>query len=228
MHTDGIPLHIGINYVVSPPPEINKEKHLAFLKTLTDAGIDFGNANITDQEIFIGKKTPPLQIRVITTDRPVGQLLVVAPHPNRPFALFCKEVESVVRAFGETWKSRRQILTCDSTIRYLYESSSEHGFKELWETRLRQPENALSTFGRPVLGGGLRFVMPPTQSEDDPAQIEVKIESYLQDSKKIFVEVEFKWLQPKPPGASFEPIRRLKTINEYITNQVVAFVNEGV
>lgn len=227
MNTDGIPLHLGINYVLSPPPEIDKKRCLEFQRTLAEAGIGFNSANDSSQEILIDRKLKPLQIRVIANaNTPVGQLLIIAPHPDRPLALFCKEVEQIIEAFKETWKEHRQILSCDSTLRYLYASSSTHGFRELWETRLRQPEDALGAFGRPVLGGGLRFVMPPIQGQNDSAQIEVKIESYLQDHRQIFVEVDFKWHQPKLPGASFEPTERLEAVNAYLENQVIAFINE--
>jgi hypothetical protein len=228
MHPEGIPLHMGINYVVSPPLEISKRRHLAFLNALVEVGIDFNSANDSDQEIRVERKTPPLQIRVVAAvGAPVGQLLILAPHPNRSWESFGKETEAIVEAFSRTWKSQRQVLSCDSTIRYLYESSGDHAFKELWETKLRQSRNALSVFGRPVWGGGLRFVMRPVPNEEDPAQIEVKIESYLRDEKKVFVEVEFKWSQPKPPGVALDPMDRLKTVYEYIENQVTTFINEG-
>jgi hypothetical protein len=228
MHQEGITLHLGINYILAPPPEINKKKHLAFQSALMDAGVDFNMVNVKDnnQEISVEKKTPLLQVRVIAASgAPVGQLLILAPHPNRTFETFGREAQAIVEAFDKTWESQKQILSCDSTIRYLYETSSEHAFKELWETLLRQSESSLSIFGRPVLGGGLRFVMPPTQHEEDPAQVEVKIESYLRDTKKIFIEVEFKWQQPKPRG--FEPVKRLKTVDNYIKNNVITFINEG-
>jgi hypothetical protein len=225
MHLEGILLHIGINYVISPPPELNKRQYLAFQNALVDVGIEFNRANDTPQEICIEKKAPPLRIRVIAApDAPIGQLLIVAPHPNRNVSIFCKQTESIVEAFNQTWERDKQILSCDSTIRYLYETSSEHAFKELWEAKLQQPESSLKPFGRPVLGGGLRFVMPPLESEDDPTQIEVKIESYLQDSQKIFIEVGFKWPQPKPPGSPFDPIKRLETVNNYIEKEVKAFI----
>ncbi len=225
MHPEGIPLHIGINYVISPPPEIDKRKLLDFQSMLLDVGIDFSGGEDREREICVLRKVPPLEIRVVTiAGAPVGQLLVIAPRPNRSPDEFGKEVEAIIAAFQKTWVGPKQILSCDTTIRYLYESSGEHAFKELWETRLGQSRGSLDVFGRPVLGGGLRFVMPPRPDEDDPAQVEVKIESYLQDTKKIFVEVDFKWPQPKPPGASFDAIRRLGIVDGYIENEVKSFV----
>lgn len=229
MHPEGITYHIGINYVLSPPPKISKKHYLDFQKALVDKGIDFdGGGDVP--EIHIERKTPPLQIRVIASkEAPVGQLLIIAPKPDRSSEVFGKEADAIVRAFQETWQTPRQIqiLSCDSTIRYLYEANGEHAFQELWESRLKQPKGSLNALSRPVLGGGLRFVMPPIPDEPNPTQIEVKIESYLQDTKKIFVEVEFKWPQPKDVGSLFDPMKRLMTIEEYIENQVKPFIEEG-
>ncbi|MFQ5611267.1 MAG: hypothetical protein ACE5H9_03950 [Anaerolineae bacterium] len=228
MHPEGSLLHIGINYVITPPPEINKGKLLSFQQAMIDTGIDFDNVENGSREIVLLKKTPSLQIRVIAApDAPVGQLLVVAPHPHRTPEDFGREAEAIVRAFHNTWRTPRQILSCDSTIRYLYEASEEHAFKELWETRLGQSQDALAVFGRRVLGGGIRFVMPPEIGEEVPTQIEVKIESFLRDTKKIFIEVEFKWPQPKPPGTPFEPKRLIALVDNYIEDQVRSFMAEG-
>jgi len=70
-------------------------------------------------------------------------------------------------------------------------------------------------------GGGLRFVMDPVPNHDHPAQIEVKIESFLQDTSKVFVETQFNWLKPQ---VSFDPKRHLDEMNQYIENQVRQFM----
>lgn len=224
MHPEGIPLHVGINYMVFPTPEINKPKLIDFQNALVNAGINFNKSEDLEREIQVIGKTPPLVIRVIANDdAPVGQLLILASHPNRTPDDVAREAEAIVDAFGTTWKSPKQILSCDCAIRYLYETSEDHAFKELWRIRLQQPEDSLDLLGRPVLGGGIRFVMPPIQDEEDPVQIEVKIESYLQDTKKIFVEAHFKW-QPKPSGLSFSATSRIKTVDKYIENEVRRFI----
>jgi hypothetical protein len=108
----------------------------------------------------------------------------------------------------------------------LYETSAEHAFQELWEMRLRQPPDSLAVLGRPVLGGGLRFVMPPQPDDPEPVQIEVKIESFLRDTKKIFVETQFAWPSPMSPGAPF-PVNRLEQVNKYIEESVISFITGG-
>lgn len=139
---------------------------------------------------------------------------------------FIQEAEQVIEAFEETWPvPQRQIIRRDVSLKCLYETTGDHAFQELWEERLGQSQDSLSAFGRPVLGGGLRFVMPPQPS--DPAQVEVKIESYLIDTRKMYVETQFVWSKPMPPGASFDPRDRLTEVDAYITDQVHSFIQGG-
>lgn len=134
-------------------------------------------------------------------------------------------MEASLKAFKSVWPSdNRQIIKSDATIRALYETTSEHAFQELWEKRLNQPTQALALFERPIRGGGLRFVLEPSPNEDEPVQIEVKIESYLKDTTKIFVETQFIWIKPTAPGTPINPEKRLLLLNDYIENQVHKFL----
>lgn len=222
-------IHMGINYVISPAPVINKRIQLDFQNSLLDQGIDFARVAINEQEILVAREAPTsLEIKVIAVPAaPVGQLLVVAPFPNRDLSMFAEEVKAITNAFDSTWPAKnRQIISSDATLRDLYETSGEHAFQELWEIRLGQSSDALNMLGRPVLGGGLRFVMPPQPDDLEPIGIEVKIESFLRDTRKIFVETQFTW-QPMPAGAVFDPVKRLNQINQYVEEKVIPFITGG-
>ena len=224
-------IHMGVNFVISPPPIINRQNYLGFQQALVSHGIEFANAAYKEPKIEVAREAPaPLQIMVgVLVPQPLGQLVIVAPLPARDLEYFIKETEAVVGAFDATWPvQQKQIISCDATLRDLYETTSEHAFKELWETRLGQSPNSLAAFGRPVWGGGLRFVMPPQPNDPKPVQIEVKIESFLRDTKKIFVETQFTWPQSMPPGEPFDPGARLRQVDKYIEDQVLAFISEEV
>jgi hypothetical protein len=157
-----------------------------------------------------------------------GQILIIAPNPQRHLRQFISEVKAILDAFKQAWLwPQRQILRCDVTLRCLYSSTSEHAFQEIWEKRLCRQPDSLTILDRPVHGGGLRFVMPPQLGDPDSAQIELKIESWLRDPKKIFVEVQFLWHQPKPAGTDFAPADRLNRADDYIKRQVHAFMMKG-
>lgn len=220
-------IHIGINFVTSPLPSIDPKSRLKFQQSLIEAGLDYGKVEFNEKQIVVVREDPTrLEIKVAATNNPnVGQLLVLAPHPKRPLISFVQEAEAVVQAFNATWPAdNRRIVSTDVTLRELYETTERHAFQEIWTKLLGQPTNKLSPLGRPVSGGGLRFVMPPQQGEGEPVQIEIKIESYLRNARKVYVETQFKWPRALPPGAPLEPQRRLEQANEYVRNEVMAFL----
>lgn len=219
-------IHFGINFVVGPGPTVNQTTGLSFQNALVQQGIEFDQVNFEEDTIKVVRRQTPLQIVVVSAPgQPTGQLLMIAPQPARPLELFIGETEAVVKAFESVWTSQqRQIIRRDVTIRSLYETN-QHAFQEIWETRLGQSQESLRVFGRRVLGGGLRFVMPPEDGK--PAQIEVKIESYLKDTSKVFVETQFTWPTPTAPDVSFEPRERLREVNDYAQKEVVNFITGG-
>lgn len=221
-------IHMGINFVFSPRAAIDRPNYIGFQKALFDQCIEVTKTSLGEQQDIVVARDKPsnLEIRVSALNPPgIGQLLIVAPNPLHDFTVYVEEVEAVCKAFDTTWpEPNRQLISSDVTLRVLFETERAHAFQELWEERLRQPPNSLAAFGRPVLGGGLRFVMPPVPNETLPVQIEVKIESFLRDTKKIFVETQFTWPSPKPHGTTFDPESRLKQVNQYIEDQVISFI----
>ena len=219
-------IHLGVNYIIFPRPLISQQTLILFQNEILKSGLEFSNVLLKEGKIIVTRESPTnLQINVSTFDPQVGQLLILAPNPQRSLELFIQEAEASVNAFSNTWPAaNRQIINCDAAIRELHETTSEHAFQELWEKRLGQSPETLTAFDRPIRGGGLRFIMEPSQDEVDPARIEVKIESSLNDTKKIFVETQFFWLQPTSPGSPFPVRNRLDQINSYIESKVHAFI----
>jgi hypothetical protein len=225
-------IHMGVNFIVSPTPVINAQTNLRFQQSLIERGIEFTNVAFREREIIVVREAPVrLEVKIAAVNPPligspvIGQLVLIAPQPGCDAQLFGKEAEAVTEAFDATWPAKkRQILSSDVTFRDLFESSFEHAFQELWEERLNQSREQLAVFGQPIRGGGLRFVMQPLPDEPESPQIEVRIESYLGHSKKIWVETQFKWHQPISPGSSMEPLRRLERVDKYVTAQVLSFM----
>ena len=220
-------IHIGVNFVISPLPSIDPSSRLQFQQALIEAGIDYSKVEFKDKAIVVVRETPTrLEIKVAATKTPnVGQLLILAPHPKRALISFVQEAEAVVQAFDTTWPAdNRRVLSSDTTLRELYETSERHAFREIWERLLGQSTDKLAALGRSVSGGGLRFVMPPEQGQPEPFQIEVKVESYLRNARKIYVETQFRWPQPLPPGSPPDPRSRLEQVNDYVRSNVINFL----
>jgi hypothetical protein len=222
-------IHLGINFVTIPAPTVTRQSSLAFQQAVASTGLDFVRAENPESRIIITRESPsPLQITVARLEPQVGQLLIVSPHPKGALELFIQEAEAAIEAFETVWPAQnRQIIKSDGTIRELHETTSKHAFQELWEKRLGQPSQALEAFNRPIRGGGLRFVMDPLPNEERPAQIEVKIESFLSDTTKVFVETQFVWSMPTNPGTPFDARERLLVMNTYVENQVRTFIAGG-
>ncbi len=218
-------LHFGVNYFVAPVPNVDGTQMRKFLQEIAEEGIEFDRTSKGAAQLQFARGTDaPLEVKVAQAGPQVGQLVIIAPHPRRLLSLFIEEAQAICEAFRHVWPGKFQIVSRDCTIRRLYESEGDHAFEFLWERRLRQPAEQLKVFGRLVLGGGLRFVMPPEGTEDDPVQTEVKVESYLRDSKKIFVEVQFAWPQPGDPSNLMEPGTMLTAVESFADEQVVAFI----
>jgi hypothetical protein len=215
----------GINFVTVPAPVISRQTFLAFQKSILDNGLEFVRTESPKDSIVLMRDTPyPLQVTVNLLQGQVGQLLIIAPQPKSSQEIFIQESEAAIHAYEEVWQApNRQIIKADATIRNLYETTSPHAFKELWENRLGQQAKSLAAFGRPIRGGGLRFVMDPIP-EDMPVSIEVKIESLLSDTSKILVETQFIWPMPTNPGTPFNVRERLTFIGSYIEKQVNDFL----
>jgi len=223
-------IHMGIHYVVLPPFLVNRETSLQLQQHLLAEGVDFTSCACENNRIIIQRKAPfQMEARfAILAQQPqfLGEILVLGVGRQWTLANFSTEVLAILGAFDATWPANnRQILSCDATLRCLYQSTHEHAFKELWEIRLSQPEDSLKVLERKVLGGGLRLVMPPEPSAPESPQIELKIESFLKDTKKMFIEVQFLWLQPQTLK-EFASTQRLNQVNDFIVNQVHAFLRE--
>jgi hypothetical protein len=219
-------VHAGINFMSIPVPLIIPQTLLAFQQAVMAQGLEYNRVEAPKNTISLLRDAPyPLQITVSAHEPQIGQLLILTPQPKGSLDLFIKEAEAAVQAYESVWTvSNRQIVHADATIRQLYETTSQHAFQELWESRLGQSSQALSAFGRPVRGGGLRFVMDPV-AEDLPAQIEVKIESFLLDTTKIFVETQFTWPIPSLPQSPFNIRERIEKMDSYIEANVQSFIS---
>jgi hypothetical protein len=218
-------IHAGINFLTLPMPMISSQTLLAFQQAVLASGLEFTRVEVPKNTISLLREAPyPLQIVVSALDPQMGQFVVVSPQPKGGIELFIREAEAATQAFETVWPAgNRQIIRADATIRELYETSSPHAFQELWENRLGQPPQSLTAFGRPIRGGGLRFVMDPIE-EPLPCQIEVKIESFLLDTTKIFVETQFTWPIPTTPPSPFNVRDRINSLNDYSAAHVQPFI----
>lgn len=224
---DGLLIHVGINFILIPQPPLSKRISLAFQGSLIDQGVDIAGTQYTSDGIIIACYEPvALEARISSTAPNVGQLLILGGQNPGSVDLFSQRVEAILQAYYETFPTdTRRLIASDVTLRFLYETGADHAFRQLWENRLHQSVNSLATLGGPVLGGGLRFVVPLVDKSDEPCIVEVKIESLLSDADKLYVEAIFKWELNSVPNATLDATRRLRLVDEYVDQKVGAFMD---
>lgn len=221
-------IHLGINFVTSPRPILTQQKMLEFQQAIINNGLEFSRVEQNPEVINIFRDTiSPLTIRVLSPNQPIGQIIVISQFPKHPLNLFIDEACAAIDAFNDVWGSdKRQVLGGDATLQELIETTSKHAFQELWEERLEQSAKALAIFERPVRGGGLRFVLDPKPEDLQSSQLEVKIESNLKDSTKIYVEVQSRW-QLSKPQLEFDVKNRLDEVQTFLGDKVHNFLSGG-
>jgi hypothetical protein len=221
--------HFGTNFLFAPAPTYDTATILQFQQQLaeTSGALTFDQAQRTPTGVHLVRQALPLQLTIGLVGPGIAQLLIAAPQPNRPLISFIEEAEMVVQAYRKVWPAPVQVVRRDCTLRFLYAVREGHAMQFLWERRLHQTESGLNALGRPVLGGGLRLVMPPRPDVPNDPGIEVKIESLLADTRQLFLETQFVWeMSPPPiPGSEFDPRPLLEAVDAYNDGPVTDFVS---
>jgi hypothetical protein len=114
----------------------------------------------------------------------------------------------------------------DAAIHCLYSCEGcDHAFQYIWEHLLGQRVADTEHLGKPLWGGGLRFVMPATpEDKPEPTGVEVKIESYLQDTSKLYVETHLLWPTPIQEDMFAKSSELLGRVDDYIKTKVANFI----
>ncbi|CUS04209.2 conserved protein of unknown function [Candidatus Promineifilum breve] len=224
---DGLLIHAGINFIFVPQPPLSKRTGPVFQTALIEHGVDVSESRSADDGILVGSREPfPYEARIISLAPNVGQLLILAAQGTGSIDIFSQTAEAILQAYDQAIQpDPKQLLACDVTLRFLYETDADHAFRQLWENRLHQTADSLATLGGPVLGGGLRFVVPLVEPNEEPCLVEVKIESLLTDAPKLYVETSFKWDFSSNPHALPDATRRLHLVDDYVEKKVGAFMD---
>ncbi|MHC4617434.1 MAG: hypothetical protein ACYTEQ_06740 [Planctomycetota bacterium] len=221
-------IYFEVTYVIAAEWPADTMQRLTFQKSLAERQLDFPQTTAGANSFTLLRTDPsPLQVKTASLGPRVSNLSIGSKKPAHTLDLFTKEADAVCDAYRQTWlKQQCQILQCNARIQHLY-SCQGHAFRYLWEQRLGQEPQDFRYLGkRPVLGGGLRLVMPPLKNDPEPAQIEIKIESFFPELGKIFIETFFVWPQPRllKKDEKFDPELRLTRVEKYAVNEVCDFL----
>lgn len=221
-------IHVGINFIIAPLPSFDKPSALRFQAQLESEKIETTNVTYSPNQISIFRQTPTssLEIRLLNVGPQVSQFLILFSNPDYSMEVIEEETDRILRVFNYVWPTaNKQLISSDSTIRTLYDSTSHHAFLELWENRLNQRKEDLGILGKPIQGGGIRLVLPELNPNDpNEPMIEIKIESFLPDSKKIYVEAQFIWKIPSLLSSNITGIEKIQSVDKYINEKIVNFI----
>jgi hypothetical protein len=225
-----VPIHFGVGIVFQPAPDLTPSRILAFQSVLAkpEYGISFQQVNAQEgAALQLVRQTPPFTVSVAKIGgqgAAIAQLTVISAPPPRRLEDFAEEAESVLEAYRAVWTERTQVIRRDCVLRYLYDVDTDHAFRYLWEQRLNQADDSIQRLGRPVLGGGLRFFLPPREQVEDDTTVDVRIESFFQDPKKLFVETQMLWTTPIAAGADVQPSALLSEAAAYTDGPITDFI----
>jgi hypothetical protein len=220
-------IFFGIHFIVASNWGADHKRFLDFQGALLGEGLEFYEIVAGQRNYTLTRREPSsLQVKVGSVGPQVSEIIIVTPaRPNHTLEFFLKEAEAVCSAYLKVWAgSSMQVLQSDVTLRHLY-SCDCHAFKYLWEERLGQQESDLQYLGgRPVLGGGLRLVLP--RGNQWKENVEIKVESYFGEPQKVFIETLFIWPEPRPivKATDFNATELLTTVEKYATGDVCNFL----
>lgn len=224
-------IHFSLTFVLAVGWKPEKAKALDFQKALLDNGLDFSQTNMTatNYTLFRADQSP-LRIVLESNGPQVSNIHIIAHNPNCDLDMFAMDAAAVCSAFQQTWSADQyQIIRQAAKIQHLY-SCNSHAFSYLWEKRLGQsPDDFKTLGGRPVGGGGLRLIMPPFAKEgEEPTSVDVRIESFMQETTKLFIETAIVW--PKPTfikgQEKLKPQKLIQQAEDYATNEVWNFITQ--
>jgi hypothetical protein len=221
--------HFSLQYLLAGIWQPERIKTVEFEKALLDNGLDFSETHMHEKGFILTRTQPsPLQVKIESAGPQVMTIGILSQNPQYDLDLFCRDAQAATGAFEQTWPAEHyQLLTTTGKIHHLY-SVATHAFKYLWEDRLGQlPQDFMVLGNRPVAGGGLRLMMPPHTAEGgEPVSIELRIESFLRETNKLFVETVFTWPRPRivNKNSGFDPQRLMEQIENFAANEVWAFM----
>lgn len=231
-------IQFTVGFLIGPALELDEQRIAAFRARLEEEDIRFEHAEHVDNSLVLARTAPssfqvqmvsgqvgggpePVPVTQIVIATAVGQDVPVAAVAE--FADAAHEVTDIAR---DVWPEMEFVLGWNTGVRSLFASSTEHSFQYLWEQRLGQDTQELSVFGRPILGGGLRLMFPPGQGEGEQYQAEVRVESFLEDVRRLYVEVNLASGTPEPINA-LNPTVLIQATEAFVDERLLPFLRGG-
>lgn len=196
------------------------------LKRLTskidEAGLDYTRSAFAPSDAVFEQTFPDSQEK--TTYRVTQKFLAVSHFfvNEVQFEAFCKIVETFIPIVTETFRIPtflsqeffvRKLAACpDGQDALGYISGAVLGLRE----------GQMGSFQRPPSGLGLRLYFGAEQA--NPIVYDVKIETFLRDASRVFLENHARFLQPLPASQPGQAVDRLRQTRSFLEEKVLEFI----
>lgn len=196
------------------------------LKRLTsamdEAGLDYTKSAFAPNDAVFEAGAADSQEK--TVFRVTQKFLAITHHfvKDVQFEAFCKRAEmfvplvarhfSIPTFLNQEYFVRKLVATPDGEDARLYLGGSVLGIEE----------SDLGVFEKPTGGLGLRLYFPAEQAH--PVIYDLKIETFLRDGTRIFIENHARYLQPLPSTDAAAAVTGLRRTREFIEEKVFRFL----
>jgi hypothetical protein len=167
-----------------------------------------------------------------------SQLILEAAFPSHPLEWFEHRYEFILSEFHNMF-TPGLLLASSAMIRgTLPIDGDARKFLTTYVTKMEQPR--LSSLKRPLHLFGIRLLMPPFQEQQPPAGrrkkpkvvrtvdwvADVKAESLVEDTQKLFLEANGQWATPKTwdDRATKSVVGQLAIVSDFLKNNLLPFL----
>ncbi|MCZ6690860.1 MAG: hypothetical protein O7H41_14805 [Planctomycetota bacterium] len=211
--------HLGI---VFPDKRFSAKELKRLAPKMDAAGLDYGRSSFGPNDAIFESSSPESPEKTIY--RVTSKFLAITHHfvGQMQFEAFCKLAETYIPLVSDTlqvppWRTRECIV---QKLAPCPDGEDSRNF--LSKTLLRLDESKLGSFEKPPQGLGLRFVFPAEKT--NPTEIEVKVESYLLDTSRLFLQAHARYHQPLPRREAKLAVANLRETKEFLEKRVFPFV----
>lgn len=222
----------GLAVVFAPEIRLRRSSGLDFARRLTE-NIEPTDVNLGEQAWVFTKPTGenPNSKQTVTVTPNIVR--IEAAYPVEAQELFETRSSSVLQQFSEQF-SPTAIIQAAAMIRGQLQIDGDARKFLAHHVAHLEPEQ-VGPLQRPIHGIGLSLFLPPfsierkgQKKETTDWQLQLKIESLLQDPSQLYLEADAHW--PQPTQWSKEAIRlipdRLRILNDYLRSEVISFLGQ--
>ena len=223
MQLEDRPIHFSVELIHQPLP-VKKEalQKLYFELSQTSAGYDNTDFSQALQGRFFSRRGPKAQsVCVFLPDR----VLIVEEWADVPLSGFLAKVSEVGPRALEA-RGIDRYLAHAATIRSTFALSHFQDSREfIIDHMCQQADRVGPFFKRPIMVGGLRYVLPETN--EHPGNYHVAIESYRHSKNEVFVEVKGIFGRKAIMAGDVDLIvENIKSVRAFISAHIGPYLNQ--